>query len=101
MLDMYFKFPSDFKIRIPKVILNYNPDWGIVRIDKKSNKTLHLVRETKGNIDADKLRFPNERRKIQCAEKHFKTLGVNYRQITDKTTEWWLDDINNNNTPAP
>jgi len=86
----YFKFPSDFKIRIPKVILNYNPDWGIVRIDKKENKTLHLVRETKGSIDADKLRFPNERRKIQCAQKHFKTLGVNYRQITDKIEEWWL-----------
>jgi len=88
----YFKFPSDFKIRIPKVILNYNPDWGIVRIDRKENKTLHLVRETKGNIDADRLRFPNERRKIQCAQKHFKTLGVSYRQITDKTTEWWLDE---------
>jgi type III restriction enzyme len=88
----YFKFPSDFKIHIPKVILNYNPDWGIIRIDKAGNKTLHLVRETKGNIDADTLRFPNERRKILCAQKHFKALGVSYRQITDKDEEWWLDD---------
>jgi type III restriction enzyme len=88
----YFKFPSDFKIHIPKVILNYNPDWGIIRLDKAGNKTLHLVRETKGNIDAGKLRFPNERRKILCAKKHFKVLGVSYRQITDKDEEWWLDD---------
>jgi len=87
----YFKFPSDFKIHIPKVILNYNPDWGIVRLDKVGNKTLHLVRETKGNINADKLRFPNERRKIICAQKHFRALGVSYRQITDQENEWWLD----------
>jgi len=87
----YFKFPSDFKIHIPKIILNYNPDWGIVRLDKKGNKTLHLVRETKGKIDADKLRFPNERRKIICAKKHFKALGVSYRQITDQEENWWLD----------
>jgi len=91
----YFKFPSDFRIRIPKVILNYNPDWGIVRLDKNGNKTLHLVRETKGNIDADRLRFPNERRKIICAKKHFKALGVSYRQITDEVDEWWLDDGEN------
>jgi type III restriction enzyme len=88
----YFKFPTDFKIRIPKVILNYNPDWGIIRHDKQGNGTLHLVRETKGNVDAEKLRFPNEHRKILCAKKHFKALGVSYRQITDKEEEWWLDD---------
>jgi type III restriction enzyme len=88
----YFKFPTDFKIHIPKVILNYNPDWGIVRLDKDRNKTLHLVRETKGNIDTDKLRFPNEGRKILCAKKHFKALGVSYRQITDKEESWYLDE---------
>jgi len=87
----YFKFPSNFKIEIPKVILNYNPDWGIIRIDNEENKTLHLVRETKGTEDHDKLRFPNEWRKIQCAIKHFKTLGISYRQITDKTDKWWLE----------
>jgi len=97
----YFKFPSDFKIRIPKVILNYNPDWGIVRLDKKGNKILHLVRETKGTIDAERLRFPNERRKITCAKKHFEALGVSYRQVTDKEEEWWLDgaDLGKNNLP--
>jgi len=50
-----------------------------------------LVRETKGNIDPSKLRFSNEWRKILCAKKHFKVLGVSYRQITDKTNQWWLD----------
>ena len=88
----YFKFPSDFKIRIPKVILNYNPDWGIIRLDKSGGKTLHLVRETKGTIDDEKLQFPNERRKIACAKKHFKALGVSYRQITDVTEKWWEDN---------
>jgi type III restriction enzyme len=88
----YFKFPSDFKIKIPKVILNYNPDWGIIRIDKAGNRTLHLVRETKGSIDAGRLRFPNERRKILCAQKHFKALGVSYRQVSDTTDDWYLDE---------
>jgi len=87
----YFKFPSDFKIHIPKVILNYNPDWGIVRLDKAGNKTLHLVRETKGNINDDKLQFPNERRKIICAQKHFRALSVSYRKITDREEDWWLE----------
>jgi len=88
----YFKFPSGFKIHIPKVILNYNPDWGIIRLDKNKHKTLHLVRETKGNADAAKLRFPNERRKILCAKKHFNALGVSYRQITDKEDDWWEEE---------
>ena len=91
----YFKFPADFKIDIPKVIHRYNPDWGIIRLDKKGGKTLYLVRETKGNIDAERLRFPNERRKLACATKHFKALGVSYRQITDATDEWWPDGIHN------
>jgi len=59
------------------------------------------VRETKGTIDAERLRFPNERRKITCAKKHFEALGVSYRQVTDKEEEWWLDgaDLGKNNLP--
>lgn len=86
----YFKFPNTFKVNIPKLIGNYNPDWGIIRLDEKGKPTLKLVRETKGNVDTTKLRFTNEGRKIDCAEKHFATIGVDYRTVDDKIETWWL-----------
>ncbi len=86
----YFKFPNTFKVNIPKLIGNYNPDWGIIRLDEKGKPTLKLVRETKGNVDTTKLRFTNEGRKIDCAEKHFATIGIDYRTIDDKIETWWL-----------
>lgn len=86
----YFKFPNTFKVNIPKIIGNYNPDWGIIRLDDTGKPTLKLVRETKGNTDTSKLRFTNEGRKIECAEKHFATIGIDYRTIDDKIENWWL-----------
>lgn len=86
----YFKFPNTFKVNIPRIIGNYNPDWGIIRLDDKGKPTLRLVRETKGNTDTSKLRFTNEGRKIQCAEKHFESIGIDYRTIDDKIETWWL-----------
>jgi restriction endonuclease len=60
----YFKFPAKFKIFIPKILGNYyNPDWGIICLDKNGNTKVQLVRETKGSEDLIKLRFSNERRK--------------------------------------
>ena len=53
----YFKFPPRFKIGLPKVIGNYNPDWGIVRRTSDGVK-LELVRETKGSERVENLRFP-------------------------------------------
>lgn len=85
----YFKFPNQFKISIPKLIGNYNPDWGIIRRDDKHNLKLELVRETKGNVNPNLLQFPNEKRKIDCATKHFKQTGVNYRQIKGDELVWW------------
>ena len=85
----YFKFPPSFKIRLPKVIENYNPDWGIVRLSEDGKHVLQLVRETKGTIKLEALQFPQERRKIHCAMKHFQQLGIDYRPITDQTTAWW------------
>jgi type III restriction enzyme len=85
---LYFKFPSKFKLRLPSVIGNYNPDWGIVRKDQDGARTLHLVRETKGREDVRKLRFEHEKRKIICARKYFKTLGIDYRPISATTTSW-------------
>ncbi len=86
----YFKFPNTFKVNIPKIIGNYNPDWGIIRLDDNGKPTLRLVRETKGNTDTTKLRFTNEGRKIECAEKHFETIGIDYRTVDDKVEKWWM-----------
>lgn len=85
----YFKFPYRFKIGMPKIIGNYNPDWGIIRWGEDGKLKLELVRETKGNIDPNLLQFKNEKRKIDCAKKHFKALGIDYRQVDDKIVNYW------------
>lgn len=87
----YFKFPANFKIRIPKIIGNYNPDWGIIRFEEDGNAKVQLVRETKGSMNSNLLQFPNEKRKIDCAKKHFKTIGIKYRQVNDKIVSYWED----------
>lgn len=97
---LYFKFPPKFKINMPKIIGNYNPDWGIVRIADNGQYKIELVRETKGfemlkaaiGAGYENLRqVTNERRKIVCAGKHFKKLGISYRDIMPETVEWWKD----------
>ncbi|MBW2937531.1 DEAD/DEAH box helicase family protein [Aureisphaera sp. CAU 1614] len=85
----FFKFPSQFKISIPKIIGNYNPDWGIIRWDDNNKFKLELVRETKGNVNPNLLQFPNEKRKIDCATKHFKLTKVDYKQIKGDEVIWW------------
>lgn len=86
---LYFKFPTKFKIELPKIIGNYNPDWGIIRKYKDGSLKLELVRETKGGLNLDELRFPKEKRKILCAEKYFKKLGIGYKVVTDKSYDWY------------
>ncbi|RME42914.1 MAG: DEAD/DEAH box helicase [Caldilineae bacterium] len=91
----YFKFPPAFKFNFPRVIGNYNPDWGIARYvpdDNGGKVTLELVRETKGQVDPGKLQFAHETRKVHCAQKLFDALGVDYRVVTDKTVDWWRPD---------
>jgi type III restriction enzyme len=85
----YFKFPSKFKINIPKIIGNYNPDWGIIRRSDDDKFKLELVRETKGNVNPNLLQFPNEKRKIDCAKKHFELVDMDYRQIVGDELNWW------------
>lgn len=85
----YFKFPPKFKIRFPKILGNYNPDWGIVWCDRTGKQTIQLVRETKGTTDLEKLRFAQEPLKIKCAEKHFRAIGINYRVIDGTENNWW------------
>jgi type III restriction enzyme len=77
---------------LPKIIGNYNPDWGIVCYDDDGKLRLHIVRETKGAAKISALQFPSEGRKITCAARHFKTLGISYRHITDKQLRWWADE---------
>ena len=91
-LVCYFKFPANFKMRIPKIIGNYNPDWGIVRFEADGQTKVQLVRETKGSMNPNLLQFPNEKRKIDCAKKHFKVIGVKYRQVNDQIVNYWLDE---------
>jgi type III restriction enzyme len=85
---VYFKFPPKFKIGLPRVIGNYNPDWGILRHTPEGT-TLELIRETKGTLDESKLRFANEGRKIRAARKYFKALGVDCRVVTSETERYW------------
>ncbi|MFZ5517678.1 MAG: DEAD/DEAH box helicase family protein [Candidatus Zhuqueibacterota bacterium] len=85
----YFKFPYKFKINLPKIIGNYNPDWGIIRWDDEHRLTLELVRETKGQKDYNLLQYQHEPRKIKCAEKHFKAIRVDYKHIDDSVVYWW------------
>ena len=84
----YFKFPPTFKIEFPRVIGNYNPDWGIARY-KDGKFLIELVRETKGSEDLSSLQFPSEGRKIKCAQKHFRAVGIDYRVISDPFINWW------------
>ncbi|MBE2196011.1 MAG: DEAD/DEAH box helicase family protein [Anaerolinea sp.] len=86
---LFFKFPPAFKVSLPRILGNYNPDWGIVRRSEGDKLTLHLVRETKGDPDKTKLQYPHEARKITSAEKHFAAMGIDYRHITAETLDWW------------
>lgn len=85
----YFKFPNQFKIQMPKIIGNYNPDWGVIRWDREGKLKLELVRETKGATNPNLLQFPHEKRKIDCAVKHFTAIGVKYRHIKGDELNWW------------
>jgi type III restriction enzyme len=88
-VEFFFKFPSKYKIDFPKIIGNYNPDWGIIRKDKDGLK-IQLVRETKGTADIENLRFVHEINKVKVAQKHFDALNINYRIIKGDESNWYL-----------
>jgi type III restriction enzyme len=88
-LVVYFKFPPRFRIGLPRIIGNYNPDWGVLRHEKGESVSLELVRETKGGDDLDKLRFLNEGRKLVLAERYFATLGIDYRFVSPQVDSYW------------
>jgi type III restriction enzyme len=86
----YFKFPPAFKVDLPDLIGNYNPDWGVARLHRDGKVEVRTwVHETKGG-EVSQLRFPNEKRKVRCAEKYFASIGVNYKLIEPtKVGGWW------------
>ena len=99
----YFKFPASFKFDFPRVIGNYNPDWGIARYipdDHGGKVILELVRETKGREEVEQLQFSHEKRKIRCAEKLFTALSIDYRVVTDQTTDWWKKGVDLQSLPG-
>lgn len=88
-LIVYFKFPTRFRIGLPRIIGNYNPDWGVLRHENGAPVSLELVRETKGDDDLNKLRFLNEGRKLVLAERYFATLGIDYRFVSLQVDKYW------------
>lgn len=94
----YFKFPPAFKLGFPRVLGDYNPDWGIARYTD-GKILLELVRETKGSVELGGLRFPHEKRKIECARKLFQSIGMDYRVVTDQTADWWMPEVSQDGMP--
>lgn len=90
-VQLYFKFPAKYKVNLPKIIGNYNPDWAILRINDKNQK-VEIVRETKGTENIDALPHANEARKIICGYKHFAAIGVDYRFVDDKDARWFDEE---------
>jgi type III restriction enzyme len=85
-VKLYLKLPRWFTVPTP--VGEYNPDWAIVLEERDPHgeptgkDLLYLVRETKDS-DWKKVLRPNERRKIECGEQHFKRgLGVDFRVVT-------------------
>jgi len=75
-IKLFVKLPNWFEVDTP--VGKYNPDWAIVKHD---DKTLYLVRETKGTKDFFKLRT-TEADKVRCGGKHFEALGVSFAVVT-------------------
>ena len=76
--------PDWFVVSTP--IGEYNPDWAIVvepanQFGEAKNR-LYLVTETKGTTELNELR-PSEKRKIVCAQRHFRSIDLDYRVVSD------------------
>ncbi|MGY4384948.1 type III restriction enzyme [Pedobacter sp. UYP24] len=104
-LICFLKLPSYYKIATP--IGDYEPDFGIVMKRKQlrdgKESEFYFVVETKGTNDiADKKALKeSEVYKIQCAIKHFRTLGVEVKyKAPVKDYQYFKENaINDINTP--
>jgi type III restriction enzyme len=82
-VKLFIKLPDWFIVPTP--IGDYNPDWAIVfqiqdEFGEKRDK-LYLVRETKGSDDWAERRGA-ENMKIDCAQRHFESIAVDYGVAT-------------------
>ncbi len=77
-VNFYCKLPSWFKVDTP--VGPYNPDWAVVT--GNSEEKLYLIRETKSTTNKVERR-EEENDKIECAEKHFETIDVDYKVCTN------------------
>lgn len=71
---VYTKLPGGFYINTP--VGHYNPDWAIVFKEGADIKHIYFVAETKGSLSETQLR-DTEKSKIECARRHFATIGDN------------------------
>lgn len=74
-VPLFIKLPDWYKIPTP--LGNYNPDWAFIR-DGDAGRRYHLVRETKGTDDIEKLQWESEGWKIRFGEAHYNAIGVDY-----------------------
>jgi len=75
-IKLFVKLPKWFQVETP--LGPYNPDWGIV---KENDKTLYLVRETKGSKDFLKAMRGSEAAKVLCGKQHFESIGVDFEVV--------------------
>lgn len=85
-VKLFIKLPRQFIVPTP--IGEYSPDWAVV-IDNtdqfgNAHERMYFVAETKGSTDLDQLR-DIEKRKINCAKKHFESLGIKYKAVKTAT----------------
>ena len=77
---LFMKLPDWFRIDTP--IGPYNPDWAFVAGDAGAEERLYFVRETKSSLLEEDRRY-KENQKIECGLRHFKTLGVDFKDVAD------------------
>ena len=75
-IKYFIKLPRWFKVKTP--VGDYNPDWAIL---KQNGDIVYMIRETKGAVNKGALRGL-EKDKIKCGQKHFTSIGVNYKVCT-------------------
>ena len=73
----FMKLPPWFTVDTP--VGPYSPDWAVVFED---DRRVYLVRETKGTLDAGQRRY-EENVKIECAQRHFNAIDVDYGVATN------------------
>lgn len=77
-VPLYLKLPPGY--RIPTPVGRYNPDWGILKIERVDGREVRVsvVAETKSTEEVHRLR-PVEHQKFLCGRAHFQALGVQFK----------------------